>query len=434
MSRIVLGWQEDALKSGRDRWLYQPKQRIANALTYEGEGHLVTFAPTGAGKGRNVIIPNLLSYDGPTIVVDPKGENVDVTANYRKRFGPVYVLDPFRISKWSGQGDSLNPFDLILRMDGSVPSFVQESRRQEAIKEIASMFYPRKLRPEEEYWYKGAIGIILAAIFMLVTDEDTPQDQKHLGSIKKMISSPDFLNETRQKVADKEMPDFVISAMSTVLQGGDTNASSYMPSIANSMLDVVSGDLVIATMKNSTIDLSKIVSGENCTIYLVIPPQNLESHAPLLRIWILTLMLAIMRRESIPKNRTLFLLDECANIGHLESLQKAITLLRGYGLQAWMFFQDLGQLQAVYPAEWTTIVNNCAVVQAFGTPTPMSAKALNDILAVSESELLTMDRSKQVLRVAHHAHYNEAGWAGRCDYLRDGLFRGKFDDNLRYRK
>src|ERR1700684_2772047 len=55
------------------------RQNLRNAIRYTGDGHLVTFAPTGAGKGAGVIIPNLLHYNGSIIVVDPKGENFVVT-------------------------------------------------------------------------------------------------------------------------------------------------------------------------------------------------------------------------------------------------------------------------------------------------------------------------------------------------------------------
>jgi type IV secretory pathway TraG/TraD family ATPase VirD4 len=34
-------------------------------IRFEGEGHILTVAKTGAGKGIGVVIPNLLSYKGP---------------------------------------------------------------------------------------------------------------------------------------------------------------------------------------------------------------------------------------------------------------------------------------------------------------------------------------------------------------------------------
>ena len=46
------------------------------------EAHVLVIAPTGAGKGRNFIIPNLLSSTAPAIVLDIKGEAARVTDRY----------------------------------------------------------------------------------------------------------------------------------------------------------------------------------------------------------------------------------------------------------------------------------------------------------------------------------------------------------------
>ncbi|HCE24268.1 MAG TPA: conjugal transfer protein TraG, partial [Hyphomonas sp.] len=36
-------------------------------VRFQGEGHLLTVAPTGAGKGRRFILRNLLKYEGPVV-------------------------------------------------------------------------------------------------------------------------------------------------------------------------------------------------------------------------------------------------------------------------------------------------------------------------------------------------------------------------------
>ena len=41
-------------------------------VTYDGEAPLTVIAPTGSGKGRDVLIPMLLTYPGPVIAVDLK--------------------------------------------------------------------------------------------------------------------------------------------------------------------------------------------------------------------------------------------------------------------------------------------------------------------------------------------------------------------------
>ncbi|APF36665.1 hypothetical protein BOQ54_04475 [Chelatococcus daeguensis] len=77
-------------------------------LYFRGEGHLLTVAPTGAGKGQRLILPVLLDFEGPTVVLDPKGENYEHTAWRRSLYGQVF--------KWApGEADSdcYNPLDRV---------------------------------------------------------------------------------------------------------------------------------------------------------------------------------------------------------------------------------------------------------------------------------------------------------------------------------
>ena len=71
-------------------------------LRYAGPGHLLTIAPTRAGKGVGAILPNLLLAERPVIVIDPKGENYRVAAR---------VLDPFGVT--GNESAAYNPLDLL---------------------------------------------------------------------------------------------------------------------------------------------------------------------------------------------------------------------------------------------------------------------------------------------------------------------------------
>ena len=77
-STLFLGWEgtDHVPTLGFKTTITDPAKQ---ALTYGGDGHLMTVAPTGAGKGVGLIIPALLSYPGSVIVTDIKGENYQVT-------------------------------------------------------------------------------------------------------------------------------------------------------------------------------------------------------------------------------------------------------------------------------------------------------------------------------------------------------------------
>jgi type IV secretion system protein VirD4 len=171
-----------------------------------------------------------------------------------------------------------------------------------------------------------------------------------------------------------------------------------------------------------------VYEGKPLTIYIVIPPEKLESHRALLRLWVGTLLTAVVRRTTMPRQRTLFLIDEAAQLGTLPILRQAITLLRGSGLQTWTFWQDLSQLRQCYPNDWQTIVNNSGVLQVFGISNHNMAKEWGDLLGVHSQELNQLAREDvAVLRQGQGSLV-----CRRPDYLKDEAFTGLFDANPRF--
>ncbi len=180
------------------------------------------------------------------------------------------------------------------------------------------------------------------------------------------------------------------------------------------------------SISRSTIDLSAVREGAPLTIYIVIPPDKLESHSALLRLWVGTLLLTVMGRKRRPKRSTLFLLDECAQLGEFGPLRQAMTLMRGYGLQVWPFFQDLSQLQRLYPKDWQTIFNNAGVFQLFGVANHLMARESADLIGDIDADVLrSMASDRQIVSVS-----GKEGISCRIpDYLTDEAFVGDWDPN-----
>jgi type IV secretion system protein VirD4 len=63
-------------------------------LRHDGPEHGLCFAPTRSGKGVGLVIPTLLTWPGSAIVHDIKGENWQLTAGWRARFGRFLLFDP----------------------------------------------------------------------------------------------------------------------------------------------------------------------------------------------------------------------------------------------------------------------------------------------------------------------------------------------------
>jgi type IV secretion system protein VirD4 len=433
MSDILLGWPsvEDAQKSRRPFARTQVgKNRFADlshALAYERDGHLVTFAPTGAGKGVRAIIPNLLHYDGPVITVDPKGENFAVTARYRHEVlgQDIFLLDPFEYVKTSLLDNlgftraTLNPLDLV-------QSFGSHIETQLTM--LAALFAGDSAQSDgdQRFWdqvSQNLIAGVIGASMHIAREDGKPVDFQ--GFIDLFYADDVVYNLARILDTRTNLDRFSYRSLAAFLNRADKERSGVLSTVHSYLTPFLSAALN-RYLNSSTIPPARIAAGENYTIYIVIPPSKLISHAVLLRLWIATMLSIIVERDHKPLKRTLFMLDECAQLGSLEELKKAITLMRGYGLQVWMFFQDVQQIEALYPDDWETMVNNCGVLQAFGVPRNTAGKSLSKIVGRYKSpDLVQLDRSQQVVSVSNR----EPRILRLMNYLEDKAFSGRFDIN-----
>jgi type IV secretion system protein VirD4 len=74
-----------------------------------------------------------------------------------------------------------------------------------------------------------------------------------------------------------------------------------------------------------------------------------------------------MARVSAPASApVLYPLDEFAALGHLAPVERAMSMMAGYGIQLWPILQDLHQLHSRYGECADTFLSNVSVLQIFG--------------------------------------------------------------------
>lgn len=387
--------------------------RAAAAILLAGEGHLITIAPTGAGKGVGCVVPALLRHRGPAIVIDPKGENAAITARRRREMGQkVVVLDPMGITGF--HGDALNPLDLI---DPYSATAVDEAHV------IIDQLLAFSDSDRDRFWQGRARQLLVGVLFHLLTD--LPRSEHSLTAFRGLVNGAAgdaselirALEASRHPEARATGRLFAINANETV--GG-------IVAFAQEATDFMRGPAQQAATARSSIDFDAVTLGEPLTIYIVMPPHMLITHGRLLRLWVGALMTAIMRRRSRPALSTLFVLDEAAQLGSFNELRQAVTLLRGYGLQTWSFWQDASQLQHLYPHDWQTMINNSKVVQCFGANTLLAARSMADLVGHPDPlGVLQLPPDEMLLQVAG----DEAVVAKLPNYRTDPAFGTLFDTN-----
>jgi type IV secretion system protein VirD4 len=415
--QVLLGWNDSAgpppIGSGTGAAVSHGQR---HALTYDGDAHLITCAPTGAGKGRGVLIPNLLSYPGPAIVMDIKGELFQVTYRRREAMGQrIVVLDPFL--QVMAVSDSLNPLDLLRLPRSDIDS---DSEMLASLLGVGHEF------SSDPYWGTMANGLSAALIAHIAS---YPPKERHLGHLRRWL----FRHEMDMAIARMLDEQEVFSRMArdkfiAYLAAPSDRTRPCIRTMACSYINSLCSDAVESCLDQSTFSLLDVYDGKPLTVYIVIPPDKLESHRALLRLWVGTLLTVVTRRTVMPRQRTLFLLDECAQLGGLPVLRQAITLLRGAGLQTWTFWQDLSQIRQCYPSDWQTIVNNSGVLQVFGITNHNMAVEWSDLLGKRAEELDGLARENAVVKQQGQGSVV----CRRPDYLKDAAFAGLFDANRRF--
>ena len=73
-----------------------PANGTLEYLVHKGPEHVLAVAPTGSGKGINLVVPTLLTWRESCFVTDIKGENFLLTAGYREKVlhQKVYKFEP----------------------------------------------------------------------------------------------------------------------------------------------------------------------------------------------------------------------------------------------------------------------------------------------------------------------------------------------------
>jgi type IV secretion system protein VirD4 len=314
----------------------------------EGDGHLLTIAPTRAGKGVSAVIPNLLFYGGSMVVNDIKGENYAVTADWRRQMGHrVLKFAPF-----DDDTDFWNPFDLIEEGDEA----------WEDVRTFAELLIVDR-GGKDEFWNNEARNLLSGVLLYIVTE--LPEEEHTMWTLRHFLTleAEELELFLREKMLESKTTQ-VQRAASAFLQG-DAKVRAGIMSTLNSHMGIWDSPRLQRMMAKNTYRLPRMLL-EPITVYFSIPPGRLDSYAPVIRLFMGTLIKhfsGYTRKGDYP---VLFMLDEFPALGRMKVIEEGITYMAGYGISFWLFAQDLKQLAAVYGDKANSIIANCAVKQFFG--------------------------------------------------------------------
>jgi type IV secretion system protein VirD4 len=335
---------------------------------YDGPAHLLTIAPTRSGKGIGAVIPNLLKLQRSVICIDPKGENVKATLAARQAIGPVHVLDPFGITGVASA--SYNPLTLL---DPNSPDLIEDATTL-----ADALVVDPADQVRDAHWNEEAKALITGMIMFCVTCEKP--EARTLETVREYLTLPPdkFSSLLSLMAARPEVRGLIARAANRQLGKSDREAAGVL-STAQRHTHILDSSRMVNLLNKSSFKFDELKSGV-ATVFLVLPPDRLHSFARWLRLMLSQALLEISRSGQTNSPPILFLLDEFAALGHLSTIENAMGLMAGYGVQLWPILQDLNQLEALYGRRAGSFISNAGVLQTFGTNDFKTAQWISDML------------------------------------------------------
>ncbi|WP_299671308.1 type IV secretory system conjugative DNA transfer family protein [uncultured Roseobacter sp.] len=327
-------------------------------LSYKGNRHLFTLAPTGSGKGVGPIISNLLNYTGSVLVVDPKGENLMITGKAREAMGQrVIGIDPWDIAatKSGFKPARINPIDWCDLADPDAPENAM----------LLADALIEKSEKADPFWAEESQAI-LQGLILLVAFDMAYNGKRNLGTVRDlMLLTGDDQIALFERMANS--PHALIASTGARCLQKDPKLLSNVMTTLQSQTHMLDSERVRDVLSASDFDFADL-KNDQVSIYLILPADRLEAFSRLLRLLVQQAITVNARNIDVkPAKPALFILDEMPALGRLKMVEQAYGLMRGFGMQIWGIAQDLCQLRKVYGEDYETLIANSGAVAYFGS-------------------------------------------------------------------
>ncbi|MBF0561553.1 MAG: type IV secretory system conjugative DNA transfer family protein, partial [Alphaproteobacteria bacterium] len=241
-------------------------------LRHQTDKHLLTLAPNRAGKGVSAIIPNLLTWPGSVLVIDPKGENAIVAARRRREMGQaVHVLDP-----WGITGLACGCFNPLLALAPDSADLVEDAAL------LADGLVLPATKADDEFWNGEARSLIAGLVMHIVTTE--LPEHRHLGTLRHILTlgEQDFAELLEDMIDNHAASGLVARTAQRLMQKTDRERSGVI-STAQAQTHFLDSPRMTEVLGASSFDLGDLKSGD-MTIFLVLPADRLATHGRWLRL------------------------------------------------------------------------------------------------------------------------------------------------------
>jgi type IV secretion system protein VirD4 len=341
--------------------------------------HVLLVGATGAGKGVSIIIPNLLTYfRGSVVCFDTKGDLFATCAKRRKARGErIYRLAPF-----GSDADCWNPLDMIARRSATL---IDSARA------MAEALVVRQGTEPDPHWNDKAVQVITAILVLVLMAFEG--EERSLNSVQEIASDPRLLASAAEKLREMggipaRFGNQLIALFDNERAGTLSKEGLGVLSTVARHLSFLDSELVAKSVARSTFDAAALLK-PGTTLFLQIPPDQLEAQKGLLRCWVSKVVRFIGAIGNEQAGEVLLLLDEASALGSLSAVEEALVRGRSAGVRMLLAYQSDSQVQAAFKDKPALLFDNCTTQIYLGATSIETAerisKSLGDWTQVLES-------------------------------------------------
>jgi len=333
--------------------------------------HVLLVGATGSGKGVSINIPILLSYFRGSVVVFDTKTDLEASCGKRRAAKGERII---RLAPFGNSRDTFNPLDAIHK----------ESRMLvDSARAVAEALVVRTGSEPDPHWNDKASQVI-SAILVLVLMRFEGEDRS-LSSVQEIASDAKTVAAAADKL--REMGG-IPARLGNQLKGlFDKEQNCTLSKEGAGVLSTVArhlsfldSELVANSISHSTFDPS-ILLKPGTTLFLQIPPSQLEAQKGLLRCWVSTLVRMIGAAGDERSGEVLFLIDEASALGgSLSALEEALVRGRSAGVRMLLAYQSTSQVQSAFKDKPTLLYDNCTTQIYLGASSIETAERISKSL------------------------------------------------------
>jgi type IV secretory pathway TraG/TraD family ATPase VirD4 len=297
---------------------------------------VLVIGPTQTGKTSSLVLPALLSWEGPVLAASVKDDLVRESAAWRRGVGTVGVLDPSRGA--DALGRSFDPVALS-------PTWEEATCVAAALCDGGVNGLPGS---DAAFWGQLAaklLGPLLLAAHL--SDRDLNDVARWIDA-RSEHEALATLVQARAGIAEQW------------LEASFDREERQLASVL-STLEAVVAPLLRGAGAGMPIDPHRLVASRE-TLYLCAPAHEQRRYRPMFTAvtqLVLEAAFTRARQEGGTLNEGLLVvLDEAAAIAPLEELDVLASTCSSHGITLLTCFQDLAQIRGRYGERSSTVVNN----------------------------------------------------------------------------